>query len=189
MARHTSLTHTLGRHISQRGQEEQQVLPSPCHRMDDHHPNASAPLGVQATVLALWSLGMVLARSCALTAVTVFLAVWLRRKERTVRTVARVLLRGRGQPGHPTSGSCGGTLFCATAALGLSGWQGTQLALALDVTTLGLRFTVLAISVVYRGCAMPVAWKLWPPTSPMPGAASGYGCCASCGRPFPDPGR
>jgi hypothetical protein len=30
----------------------------------------------------------------------------------------------------------------------LRGWQGTQLALALDATTLGLRFTVLAISVV-----------------------------------------
>jgi hypothetical protein len=30
----------------------------------------------------------------------------------------------------------------------LSGWQGTQLALALDATTLGLRFTVLAIRVV-----------------------------------------
>src|SRR5215475_12153384 len=31
----------------------------------------------QATVLALWSLGMVLARSCALTAVSAFLATWL----------------------------------------------------------------------------------------------------------------
>ena len=44
MARHTSLTHTLGRHIFHSGQEEQQVLPSPCHRMDDHHPTASAPV-------------------------------------------------------------------------------------------------------------------------------------------------
>lgn len=33
-----------------------------------------------------------------------------------------------------------------------------QLALALDATTLGQRFTVLAISVLYRGCAVPVAW-------------------------------
>jgi hypothetical protein len=30
----------------------------------------------------------------------------------------------------------------------------------LDATTLGTRFTVLAISVVYRGCAIPVAWKV-----------------------------
>ena len=48
----------------------------------------------------------------------------------------------------------------------LSGWQGTQLALALDATTLGLRFTVLAISVVYRGCAIPVAWTIVPANQP-----------------------
>src|SRR4029453_6144008 len=39
-------------------------------------------------------------------------------------------------------------------------WEGTQLALALDATTLGTRFTVLAISVVYRGCAIPGAWTV-----------------------------
>jgi hypothetical protein len=35
-----------------------------------------------------------------------------------------------------------------------------RLALALDATTLKKRFTVLVISVVYRGCAIPVAWKV-----------------------------
>jgi DDE family transposase len=35
-----------------------------------------------------------------------------------------------------------------------------RLALALDATTLGQRFTVLAISVVYGGCAIPVAWTV-----------------------------
>ena len=43
-------------------------------------------------------------------------------------------------------------------------WEGTQLALALDATTLGTRFTVLALSVVYRGCAIPVAWTILPAT-------------------------
>src|SRR5215510_7185592 len=43
----------------------------------------------QATVLALWSLGMVLARSCALTAVSTFLAAWLHRKADTVRQQLR----------------------------------------------------------------------------------------------------
>src|SRR5919204_5057168 len=47
-----------------------------------HLPHLTQP---QATVLALWTLGMVLARSCALTAVSVFLAAWLSRKEQTVR--------------------------------------------------------------------------------------------------------
>ena len=44
----------------------------------------------------------------------------------------------------------------------LSPWQGTPVALALDATTLGTRFTVLAISVVSRGCAIPVAWTILP---------------------------
>ena len=35
-----------------------------------------------------------------------------------------------------------------------------RLALALDATTLSKRFTVLCISLVYRGCAIPVAWKV-----------------------------
>ena len=55
-----------------------------------HMPHLSKP---QATVLALWSLGMVLARSCALTAVSAFLATWLDRKEAyRASAVARVLL-------------------------------------------------------------------------------------------------
>ena len=45
-------------------------------------------------------------------------------------------------------------------------WQGTPLALALEATTLGTRFTVLAISVVSRGCAMPVAWTILPANQP-----------------------
>ena len=44
----------------------------------------------------------------------------------------------------------------------LRGWEGNQLALALDATQLGQRFVVLAISVVYRGCAIPVAWAILP---------------------------
>jgi len=51
-----------------------------------HMPHLSTP---QATVLALWSLGLGLARSCALTAVRAFWAPWLKRKEPTVRQQLR----------------------------------------------------------------------------------------------------
>ena len=37
-----------------------------------------------------------------------------------------------------------------------------QLALVMDATTLGERWTILAISVVLSGCAIPVAWKVLP---------------------------
>ena len=43
----------------------------------------------QATVVAVWSRGMVLARSCGLTAVAAILARWQHRKENTVRQQVR----------------------------------------------------------------------------------------------------
>jgi len=43
----------------------------------------------------------------------------------------------------------------------LRGWQGEhKLTLALDATTLRKSFTILSISVVYRGCGIPVAWQV-----------------------------
>jgi hypothetical protein len=43
-------------------------------------------------------------------------------------------------------------------------WKSEQkhLALVMDATTLGERWTILAISVVLSGCAIPVAWKVLP---------------------------
>ena len=45
-------------------------------------------------------------------------------------------------------------------------WIGTQLPLTLDATALGTRFVVLAICVIYRGCAIPVAWTILPANQP-----------------------
>src|SRR5580704_10486954 len=43
----------------------------------------------------------------------------------------------------------------------MRGWEGKkELALAMDASTLGERFTVLSISVMYRGCGIPIAWKI-----------------------------
>src|SRR5439155_23875132 len=117
----------------------------------------------QATVLALWSLGMVLARSCALSAVSHLLATGMRRKEQTVRQQLREwyddVPRKRG-----TTRQAFRVETCFAPLLGwvVSWWQGTQLALAIDATALGARFVVLAISVVSRGCAIPVAWVILP---------------------------
>jgi hypothetical protein len=46
----------------------------------------------------------------------------------------------------------------------LSWWPADEkrLALAMDVTSLGQALVVLAISVVYRGCAIPIAWRVLP---------------------------
>src|SRR3989442_11147032 len=117
----------------------------------------------QATVLALWSLGMVLARSCALSAVSHLLATGMRRKEQTARQQLREwyddVPRKRGTKRQAVRVE---TCFAPLLGWVVSWWQGTQLALALDATTLGQRFVVLAVSVVYRGCAIPVAWVILP---------------------------
>jgi hypothetical protein len=123
-----------------------------------HLPRLRTP---HATVLALWSLGMVLARSWALPAVSAFLATWLHRNEAAVRQQLRECCSEatakRGTARHElVVETCGGPLL----AWVVDQWEGTQLALTLDATTLGTRFTVLALSVVYRGCAIPVAWTV-----------------------------
>jgi Transposase DDE domain len=121
----------------------------------------------QAAVLALWSLGMVLARSCALTAVGTLLATWLDRKEQTVRQQLREFCyEAEAKRGFHRQALAVEPCFVPLLRWVLHHWQGTQLALALDATTLGTRFTVLAVSVVYRGCAIPVAWTILPANQP-----------------------
>src|SRR6516165_6560866 len=116
-----------------------------------HLPHLSKP---QATVLALWSFGMVLARSCALTAVSHLLAKGMQRQEQTVRQQLREwyydVPRKRGTKRQAVQVE---TCFPVLLGWVVSWWQGTQLALAIDATALGTRFVVLAVSVVYRGCA------------------------------------
>jgi hypothetical protein len=111
-----------------------------------HLPQLSKP---QATVLALWSFGMVLARSWALTAVSHLRAKGLKRKAQTVRQQLREWYydtpRERGAKRQALHVE---TCFPVLLGWVVSWWQGTQLALAIDATALGARFVVLAVSVV-----------------------------------------
>ena len=98
-------------------------------------PHLSTP---QATVLALWSLGMVLARSCALTAVSAFLATWLHRKEPAVRQQLREFCyEATAKRGTTRCALAVEPCFVPLLAWVVDQWEGTQLALALDATTLG----------------------------------------------------
>jgi hypothetical protein len=121
-------------------------------------PHLSKPM---ATCLALWSLGMIVARSCALTAVAAALESLLKQEFHTVRERLRDLYReAEAKRGEHRRELDLATCWAPWLAWILRGWKQQQLALALDVTTLGQRFAVLAISVLYRGCAVPVAWKI-----------------------------
>ena len=115
----------------------------------------------QARVLAWWSYGMAYTRSCACHTVALFLGLLLGRGYHATRQCLREWC-------YDAEDKCGlgrravAVAGCFAPLLGwvLRRWSGTRLALALDATTLGDRFVVLTVSVVYRGCAIPVAWKV-----------------------------
>ena len=95
----------------------------------------------QAAVLALWRVGMVLARSCALTAVSLFVAEGLERKPNTVRQQLREwCYEAKAKRGGPRQELAVESCFAPLLGWVLSWWEGNQLAIAIEATTLGQRF-------------------------------------------------
>ncbi len=124
--------------------------------------------GPQARVLAYWSYGMVVAQSCGLTTVAVFLGLLLQASPLTLRQQLREwCYAAADKKGAKRREVEVAPCFAALLCWVLAWWPAEErrLALALDATTLGQRFTVLALSVVYRGCAIPVAWVVVPATT------------------------
>jgi hypothetical protein len=124
----------------------------------------------QAAALASWTLGALLARSVCLSAVACVLARLRGQKDNTVRQRLREWYyeakakRGAGRT-EVDPGSCFGPLLRWV----VDRWPPDgprRLALAIDPTTLGDRFTVLCVSVVYHGCALPVAWVVLAGNTP-----------------------
>lgn len=129
-------------------------------------PKLSKP---QAVVLALWSFGMVMTQSCGLTTVAAFLAGLQGKKEGSVRQRLREWYMGaeekKGVDREEIDVTC---CFSGLVVWVLSWWSDTEkrLALVMDASSLGERFVVLAISIVYRGCAIPVAWLVIKAATP-----------------------
>jgi hypothetical protein len=129
-------------------------------------PQLSKP---QVKVLAEYSMGMVLAGRCGLSCVAFGLSRWTGESFDAARERLRDWYcgaadksgAGRGRPGKRREvdvGSCFGPLLGWV----LADWEGPDLAVALDATTLGERFVVLEAAVLYRGGAVPVAWAVLP---------------------------
>jgi hypothetical protein len=128
----------------------------------EHMPQLSVP---QATVLALWSFGMVVSHSCGVTTVASNLASLMRAKENTVRQRIREWYYSKeDKRGEGRSEVAPRSSFVPLLRWILSWWPAHEkrLALAMDATSLGQVLVVLAISVVYRGCAIPIAWHVLP---------------------------
>jgi Transposase DDE domain len=121
----------------------------------------------QVTVLVLWSIGIVLAQSCGLTTVAVMLAYLLDCGERAMRERLRDWYRDAADKRGAKCGQKRRDLDVTSCFPALLRWVVAwsprachQLALAMDASTLGQRFTILTISVVVRGCAIPIAWHI-----------------------------
>jgi hypothetical protein len=122
---------------------------------------------VLVALLALWSLGLLLARCCGLSTVACFLGELLGQHDNTVRQRLREFYlepqakagarRGCRRTGLEVTGC-----FAPLLRWVLSYWPCRRLALALDVTNLGDRFHVLCVSALYGGIGLPVAWAVLP---------------------------
>jgi hypothetical protein len=106
---------------------------------------------------------MVLARSCGTASIAAVLAPLLLCKESALRQRLREWCydatdkRGTNRQALDVT-----TCFAPLLRWIVAWWPPSEqrLVLAMDATTLGQRFTVLTISVVYRGSAIPVAWAV-----------------------------
>lgn len=111
--------------------------------------------------LAVWVFGSMLAKSACLNMV---LSVYqLTCNLHTVRGYLKEFYRDGHQKAAPCSTQVDvDACFAPLLSWVLTLWRGPELPLAIDATTLKDRVTCLAISVLYRGSAMPVAWHMLP---------------------------
>jgi hypothetical protein len=130
------------------------------HELADAFPQLSQP---QVLGLATWSFGMILARCCALTTVTLFVAQFLGHNYHAVRQRLREFYQeAAAKKGNQRRDLEVTACFAPLLRWLLRDWNGRQLAVAIDASSLGVLFVVLCVSVVYRGCAIPVAWAILP---------------------------
>lgn len=118
--------------------------------------------------LALWVGGAILARSACQHAVVAALRVG---QPPQAWHALRQRLREWCYAGADKAAPCAAEVEvrrCFAPLLGWvrAWWQGDALALAVDATLLKDRVAVLAVSVLYRGVAIPVAWQVLPANQP-----------------------
>lgn len=128
-------------------------------RVAEMLPNLSK---AEAMVLGFLSFGILILDGCGITRLSNGLAkieqVPVGRLRQRLREISYEATAKRGKKRREVDVErCFPNLLRAV----LRGWEGKkELVLGMDASTLGERFTVLSISVMYRGCGIPVAWKI-----------------------------
>ena len=141
-------------------------FPKECYQMgaaiDVHLPDLRR---AQRQGLMLWVYGTVLAKSACQNAVVTALLViapW-----HTLRQYLREwLYDGEDRAARVTTKVDVSMCFGPLLRWVLSLWQGLDLALAVDATTHRDQVVSLTVSVLYRGCAIPIAWHVLPANRP-----------------------
>ena len=130
--------------------------------VSSHLPQLSKP---QVSVLACWSFALVLLKSVGMTQVSVWLALMLGGKMGAWRQKLREwCYEAVDKKGEQRAQLEVAMCFAPLLAWIVSWWQAqeSQLVLVLDASARGAQLTLLSVSVVYRGGAIPVAWHLLP---------------------------
>lgn len=126
--------------------------------LSKHMGHLSKP---QLEVLSLWSFAAALSKSCSLTVASVLLSSLLKRKENTMRQRLREFYKeADSKKGKKRQDLEVEQSFSPLLKWIMLNWPTKQLTIAMDATFLAERFAVLSINVVYRSCAIPVAWKI-----------------------------
>ena len=124
--------------------------------IETHLPHLTQP---QLTGLAWWVCGTILAGSACQNAVASALSI--RDNWNNLRQYLREWLYDGGDRARPCKTELDVSLcFAPLLRWVLAWWRSGRLALAVDPTLKGDDTTAIVISVVYRGCAIPVAWRI-----------------------------
>lgn len=113
--------------------------------------------------LVLWSAGIALVGRAGITQISALLALVLEQKEQTVfQRLREWYLDAKHKSGKKRRELDVPLCFAPLLRWIVRLWEpgNRQMALTLDATSLGERWTVLSICVVIRSCAIPVAWKV-----------------------------
>lgn len=137
-------------------------VPRECYPIDDaiaaYLPTLSP---AQRRGLSWWVYGTILAGSACQVAVIAALLPWA--GAHALRQRLREWLRDGADKLVPGSAQVAvAPCFVGLLRWVVHWWQGTELALAIDATALGDRVVVLAVTVLYRGSAIPVGWAVLP---------------------------
>lgn len=117
----------------------------------------------QAKVLAEYSYGLVMTRRCGLSSIAHFIGVLKGESWNTVRQRLREWCYDAPDKRGPGRQEVEVARCFEALLVWILSWWGVgekRLVLALDATSLGQVFTVLVMSVMYRGCSIPVAWAI-----------------------------